>query len=140
VCLHGSAKSLIAAQHFTRLARERGLPYAGESVGLEPDYQVPMPVIAGLASDGFDVREYLPQTLTPERVATACYVVTFACDVLLGPDTAMRESWDDLPMVSDGFGVARDAIVRRVTALVHSLASASYQHACRRNCAKSRHE
>jgi hypothetical protein len=55
VCLHGSAKSLIAAEHLNRLARLRGASIRGESLGLEPDADVPPNVVIGLAADGIDV-------------------------------------------------------------------------------------
>ena len=122
VCLHGSAKSLIAAEHFTRLARERGLRYRGESAGLEPDAEVPTPVVDGLARDGFDVGRYVPGVVTAARVDGAAYVVSFGCDL---PETIVgerHERWDDLPMVSDGFEHARDAIVARVERLIEAVA------------------
>ena len=118
VCLHGSAKSLIAAEHFTRLARERGLRYRGESAGMEPDSDVPAPVVAGLARDGIEIGGYVPRAVTAARVAEAAYVVSFGCDL---PETTAgdrHERWDDLPMVSDGFDQARDAIVARVERLI----------------------
>lgn len=122
ICLHGSAKSLIAAQHFNRLARDRGMLLEAESMGIEPDPEVPAAVIAGLAHDGFDVRGYAPQQIEPERLARAPCVVSFGCEVPLATDAAHLEHWDDLPMVSDGFARARDAIVARVERLVDALA------------------
>ncbi|WP_189043981.1 hypothetical protein [Aliidongia dinghuensis] len=40
VCLHGSAKSLIAAEYLNRAARERGLPLTATTAGPEPDAAV----------------------------------------------------------------------------------------------------
>jgi protein-tyrosine-phosphatase len=122
VCLHGSAKSLIAAQHFNRLAGARGLPHRAESMGVEPDAEVPPPVIAGLARDGFEMRGYTPQALDSARLAGAGCVVSIGCE--LPPiDSADRvERWNDLPLVSDGFDRARDAIIERVEQLVDALA------------------
>jgi hypothetical protein len=37
VCLYGSGKSEIAAAHFNRMARERGLPHTAISRGIGPD-------------------------------------------------------------------------------------------------------
>ena len=122
VCLHGSAKSLIAAEHFTRLARERGLPYFGESAGLEPDEDVPPPVIAGLRRDGFELSGYVPRSVTMSRVAESAQVVTFGCELPAAMTDVRSEHWDDLPMVSDGFDRPRDAIVERVERLLHALA------------------
>src|SRR5262245_8024424 len=117
VCLHGSAKSLIAAEHFERLARARGLSFHGESLGVEPDPDVPAHVVAGLAADGFDVSAYVPRLASRDTLARAARVVTFGCDLgSLVPPTTRVNRWDDLPMVSDGYAPARDAIVDRVEA------------------------
>ena len=50
VCLHGSAKSLIAAEYFNRIATERNLPLRATTSGPEPDNGVPENVVAGLKS------------------------------------------------------------------------------------------
>ena len=48
VCLHGAAKSLIAARHLERLARERGIGIRAEFAGTEPDPQLTPAAVAGL--------------------------------------------------------------------------------------------
>ena len=123
VCLHGSAKSLIAAEHFNNLARGRGLSVRGESAGLEPDAEVPTSVVAGLAADSIDVRGYVPRQVTTELLAGAAQIVSFGCDLSAKLTSAPTvERWDDLPMVSDGYTTARDAIVRRVEQLLDRIA------------------
>jgi arsenate reductase len=117
VCLHGSAKSLIAAEHWNRLAEASGDDTRAVSLGVEPDDAVPGAVVAGLAKDGFDVRGYTPQAATPDRFATANRIVSFGCELPAIPPSARVEQWSDLPMVSDGYDVARDAIVARVETL-----------------------
>ena len=122
VCLHGSAKSLIAATHLSQLAESRALPWRGESSGTEPDTDVPEPVIKGLATDGIDVRGYQPRTLTDEQMHGAARIVSFGCDLVPPPSSSVTvERWDDLPLVSDGYGTARAAIVARVTRLLDQL-------------------
>lgn len=121
VCLHGSAKSLIAAEHFNRIARSRGIELRAESAGLEPDAAVPEPVAEGLSRDGIDVREYVPGLATPERLSAAAYVVSFGCELPAGVPTARVERWDDMPLVSDGFDRAREAIVDRVERMLERL-------------------
>jgi arsenate reductase (thioredoxin) len=119
VCLHGSAKSLIAAEHLNLLARSRGFDVRGESAGVEPDADVPSPVIGGLAADGIDVKAYVPRRVTAEQITTATRIVSFGCDLgFAGPAAKRVEHWDDLPMVSDGYSTARDAIVARVEKLL----------------------
>jgi arsenate reductase len=121
VCLHGSAKSLIAAEHLNRLARLRGIQAEAESMGLEPDAEVPGNVVRGLAADGIDVAAYAPGSATSSRLAAATHVVSFGCDVsAIAPD-GRSEQWNDLPLVSDGFDAARDAIVARVERLLDML-------------------
>ena len=48
VCLHGSAKSLIAAEHMNGLARSCGVAVEATTSGPEPDAEVPANVIDGL--------------------------------------------------------------------------------------------
>ena len=115
VCLHGSAKSLIAAEHLRRLARQRGVGVEAISMGVEPDPQIPSKVVEGLLGDGIDVRGRRPRAVTGEALAAACHVVSFGCDLgdMLRPGLAV-ERWDDVPPVSADFRVARDAIVARL--------------------------
>ena len=122
VCLHGSAKSLMAAEHLNRLATLHHVDAHGESAGVEPDTEVPPAVLAGLAADGIDVRGYRPRQLTPETLAAATHVVLCGCE--LPSSLAERsgvERWDDLPFVSDGYDAARTAIVERVESLLARL-------------------
>jgi len=119
VCLHGSAKSLIAAEHVNRLARLRGLALRGESAGVDPDAAVPLPVVAGLASEGIDMRGYTPRLATAERLAAARLIVSFGCDLgAMVPEGTPVKRWDTVPLVSDGYASARDAIVTRVERLL----------------------
>jgi arsenate reductase (thioredoxin) len=119
VCLHGSAKSLIAAEYFNRLATARGLGARATSAGTEPDDVIPPHVIGGLAGDDIDVTGRRPRRPTTTDVENATVVVTFGCD--LGGLTAGArriQRWDDVPAVSEDFAKARTAIVARVTALL----------------------
>ena len=119
VCLHGSAKSLIAAEYFNRLAAARGLGARATSAGTEPDHVIPPRVIQGLRADGIDVEGRRPQRPTPADVAGAAAVVTFACDLGELASGARRiERWDDVPAVSEDFKRARDVIVARVAGLL----------------------
>src|SRR5258705_1734630 len=66
VCLHGSAKSLIAAEYFNRIAIERNLPLRATTSGPEPDTEVPENVVAGLKRHGIDVGQYHPALIAAE--------------------------------------------------------------------------
>src|SRR6266446_1394120 len=99
VCLHGSAKSLIAAEYFNRLAAARGLAARATSAGTEPD-------------------DVIPPRVTPSDVEGATVVVTFACDLgELAARAPRIERWD-VPAVSEDFQRARDVIVARVAGLL----------------------
>ena len=119
VCLHGSAKSLIAAEYFNRLAAARGLGVTATSAGTEPDTEIPPRVVQELRADGIDVEGRRPRRPTPADVEGAAAVVTFACDLGELASRAPRiERWDDVPAVSEDFKRARDVIVARVTGLL----------------------
>src|SRR5262249_47234408 len=119
VCLHGSAKSLIAAEHFRRLAAERGMKMDAISAGTEPDSELPPRVVQGLRAEGIDVRGRRRHQVTRTDVTRASRVVTFACDLGdMAPAGLAPERWDDVPAVSEDFTKARDVIVARVSRLL----------------------
>jgi protein-tyrosine-phosphatase len=119
VCLHGSAKSLIAMQYFNRLAAEANLPMRALSAGIEFDDVVPHEVIEGLRADGIDVSGYQPQGVSASLVASARHIVSFGPDLVqfLTPGCSI-ELWHDMPLVNDDYATARDGIVARVRGLV----------------------
>lgn len=122
VCLHASAKSLVAMEHFNRLAAERGLGLRAISAGTEPDEAVPDFVVAGLRGDGFDVTSRAPRRLTPELAAEARHIVSFGPDVAAyAPTGRAIERWDDVPAVSDDYAIARTEIRARVERLLARL-------------------
>ena len=119
VCLHGSAKSLIALEHFRRLAQQRGVEVQADWAGLEPDAEIPPKVVQGLLGEGIDVRERRPRQVTRADVERASRVVTFGCDLgTLESSGLVRERWDDVPAVSAGYKPARDVIVGRLPGLL----------------------
>jgi hypothetical protein len=60
VCLHGSAKSQMAAAHFNRIASERGLPFTAVSRGIEVDTLIPTRIRDGLNLDGLAPTDDVP--------------------------------------------------------------------------------
>ncbi len=119
VCLHGSAKSVIAAEYFNRLAAQDGRAERALSAGTEPDRAFPGHVVQGLAQAGFALGPEAPRQASPQVLAGAARVVSFGPDLrALVPPGVPLEVWEDLPAVADGFGPARDAIVARVTGLL----------------------
>ena len=124
VCLHGSAKSLIAAEYYNRLAIERSLPFRATTSGPEPDGEVPGNVIAGLKSRGIDVSQYRPTLIAAEQLSDTSLIVSFACDAgrRLAPSKP-EERWDECPAVSDNFDVSWTFITGRVEKLVSRLSA-----------------
>ena len=121
VCLHGSAKSLIAAEYFNKRAAEQDLAFRALSAGTEPDGAVPPHVVAGMRGDGYDVSARTPLRLTRELAAPARIAVSFEPDLsAYVPQSCIVEHWA-VPAVSDDYGIARDAIKARVDALIAKL-------------------
>jgi arsenate reductase (thioredoxin) len=123
ICLHGAAKSIIAAEYFRRRAAAADLDVEVNSGGLEPDAEISPPVVAGLAADGFDVAGLVPPALNDGGLASADVIVSFGCAIEDRIPSRSVIRWDDVPLVSDGYVAARDEIVRRVDALVATVGS-----------------
>jgi protein-tyrosine-phosphatase len=123
VCLHGAAKSVLAAADFERLARERGLDARAESAGTEPDAEIAPRVLAELRAEGVDLHGRHPRRVTRADVERAWRVVAFACDLgelaAAGPRV---EQWE-VPAVGEDFGKARAAIDARLARLLDELSA-----------------
>ena len=124
VCLHGAAKSVIAASIFDRLAAARGLDVRATFAGTEPDPVIPPKVVQNVRTEGADVTGMAPRLVTRDELARATRVVSFGCDLGgLGAGAGV-ERWDDVPAVSDDYQTARDVIAAHVERLVDALAGA----------------
>ncbi|MBV8288880.1 MAG: hypothetical protein JOZ35_18355 [Hyphomicrobiales bacterium] len=122
VCLHGSVKSVMAAAHFNRIAKERQLPFVAVARGVDPDSEIPASIRQGLARDGLAPADEVPHALTADEASAAATV--FAFDEV-PPDRkgdATLIYWRNMPPASKDYGAARDAIVRRVEEVAASLA------------------
>jgi protein-tyrosine-phosphatase len=121
VCLHGSVKSQMAAAHFNRIARERGLPYTAISRGIEVDSSIPVRIRDGLSLDGLAPLDDAPQTLTPTEAAGATKVIAF--DAVPDDKRGVSEVnyWSDVPPAMKDYVAARDVIVRHIDQLVPAL-------------------
>jgi arsenate reductase len=122
VCEHGAAKSVVAAAHLNKLAKERGLPVRAVSRGTAPDAAVPPTIRQGLQGEQLVLdAAFTPTLVTADDVRGAARVITF--DVTLPADagTAAVTRWDALPAFSDGYAAASAAIAAKVEALVSAL-------------------
>jgi len=112
VCLHGAAKSVLAAADFERMAKARGLPVNVESAGTEPDPEIAPGVAAALKAEGVDMAGHKPRLVTREMAAGASRIVAFGCDLgAAAPPGVKIDQWADVPAVSDGLPAAR-AVIR----------------------------
>jgi chromate transporter len=120
VCEHGSAKSLVAASFFERMAKERGMAVRVLSRGTSPDASVPAAVVQALREDGFDVAAFKPQLLSDADVLAAARVVAIGVDI--GAAKALAgtrlERWDDIPPFSESYPKARKVLLARLSSLL----------------------
>jgi protein-tyrosine-phosphatase len=121
VCLHGAAKSVVAAAHFRRLAAARGLQIGAVAAGTEPDAELAPGAVKGLESEGLTPAPRRPRPVTVYDLSSATRVVSFGCDIT--PLRGQRTDQWDVPAVSDGYAAARDRIVANVERLVRELAA-----------------
>jgi hypothetical protein len=121
VCLHGSVKSQIAAAHFNRIARERGLNVTAISRGIEPDDAIPAGIRSALAQDGLAPQSEVPAGLRAEEASDAAGV--FAFDEVPGDrrGPANVTLWSDVPPALQDYKRSRDAIVRHLEEVVDRL-------------------
>jgi arsenate reductase (thioredoxin) len=120
VCEHGSAKSVVAAAHFNRIAAERGLPFRAISRGTVPDPEMAPAALKGLLGDGLRPADPVPAKLTQSDLDTAVRVVSF-CD--LPPDLKVAtpiQRWE-VPPVSTEYARSREAMLERMEQLLLEL-------------------
>ena len=122
VCLHGSVKSQMAAAHFNRIAKERGLHVTAISRGIEPDKAIPAGIRAGLGHDGLAPASEVPSGLTPDEANAAAGVFAFDEVPLDRKGSASVTLWSDVPPAMQDYDRSRDAIVRHVEEVVDRLA------------------
>jgi arsenate reductase (thioredoxin) len=119
VCEHGSAKSVVAAAHFNRLAAERGLALRAISRGTDPDSAIHPAAATGLSADGLRPPGE-PRRLSASDLETAARVVAFS-DLPAEYATAVPVEVWTVPPVSESYPAARDSIVARLERLLDSL-------------------
>jgi protein-tyrosine-phosphatase len=124
VCLHGSVKSQMAAAHFNRIARERGLPFTAISRGIEVDTSIPTRIRDGLNLDGLAPTDDIPIGLTADEAGRATKVVAFDTVPDERRGTSEVTYWSDVPPATKDYAAARDVIVRHIDTLFPTLVSA----------------
>jgi protein-tyrosine-phosphatase len=125
VCAHGAVKSTVAAAHFNRIARERGLPFVAVSRGIDLYPEIPASIRTGLATDGLAPNDDTPRDLRADEASAAARVIAFdPVPAELG-GTATVTYWQDMPAVTKDYSAGREAIVRRIEQMVDDLAARS---------------
>ncbi|SRR5260370_29566788 len=126
VCEHGSAKSVIAAAHFERLAREEGLLFEVVARGTTPDPEIPAAVRNGLKADGITLGDLKPAAVTSADLRGAAKVISFGPDLSSVNSAKIPvEDWSATPAVSADYAAARSYIVNQLQALLEQLKKAS---------------
>ena len=122
VCEHGAAMSVIAAAYFNKLAAEHGLQERAIYRGVTPQENLSVPTLKGLHDDGFTLPTAKPALLTSQDVNAATHIFSVGC-TLQSEVAAIgkTEVWSDVPKVSEGYAVSREAIKRHVKQLIDRL-------------------
>lgn len=113
VCKYGSVNSVVAAERFNRLAKQRGLAVRAIGRAANPGTlhtEVPEVVIRELALEGANVATYKPKVLAPEEAAAALRVVHITVHGQPDPNSSVaaaaahvpEERWDDVPSMVTG--------------------------------------
>ncbi|MGH9751512.1 MAG: hypothetical protein ACREA2_01910 [Blastocatellia bacterium] len=121
VCEHGAAKSVVAAAHFNKLARERGLNLRAIARGTNPDEEIAPKAVLGLQADGLASSEPAPKKISKSDLIGARRVITFCALPDWYAGEAKVESWDGAPSVSEDYGKARDWMAPRINRLLEEL-------------------
>jgi arsenate reductase len=122
VCEHGSAKSIIAAAEFKRMAIENGLDLNILARGTNPDTEIPRVVLDGLEADGHDVGALKPKRVSEKDLKGAAKIVSFGPDLTQWlTDGAAVADWSATPSVSEDYARARDYIRKQLEILVKDL-------------------
>jgi arsenate reductase len=123
-CPYGSAKSVVAARFFNRMATERGLPYRAVARGITPESTIPSYVREPIRTDGFEIGvDEKPVALTDLEIRGAAAVVCIKCQLSEAQSSMTRQSlaWTDVPDVDAGYAAARDKIVAHLNEFVSRL-------------------
>jgi protein-tyrosine-phosphatase len=124
VCQHVVVNSQMAAAYFNKIAKERGLPFAAVSRGIDLYKSVPVRIQDGLALDGLEPAN-VPAVLTASEAEGAGRVL--ALDIIPADRRGQANVtyWSGVPLGIDDYEATRDEIARRVDALIPTLTKES---------------
>jgi len=122
VCRHGVVNSQMAAAYFNKVAKERGLPFKAVSRGIDMYWTIPVRIQDGLALDGLEPAN-VPNALTAFEAFHASRVLAFDPIPAEQRGDADVTYWPGVPLGIQDYEAARNEIVRRVDALIPTLAN-----------------
>jgi len=120
VCEHGSAKSIVAAAHFNRIAEKEGIQIKVISRGTKPDEVVPEKINNLLNGDGFKSHTEAPVQLTAQDLKNADYVVTFNPIPSTIGSSQNIETWN-IPSFEAGYPAARDSMLVHIRKIIERI-------------------
>jgi len=123
VCEHGSAKSVVAAAHFNRLAAQRGLDVRAISRGTDPDAQNHPAALDGLTVDGLETNAQ-PRLLEQSELDSAARVITFS-ELPPPYETPTNAVLWTVPPISENYAVSRQSILQKLEHLMADVARQS---------------
>jgi arsenate reductase (thioredoxin) len=125
ICEHGSARSLLAATLFNRLAEQRGLTVRALSRAVNAqtvDPKVPQAIIKNMAGDGYQVVAFRPQPVTASEAASARRVVVINYDDKIdAASTGLVDHWSGVPSISLEYENAKRSISAQIESLLRDL-------------------
>lgn len=121
VCDHGAALSVVSAAYFNKMARERHLDLHAIARGTTPQKDISVTAREGLKADGVAVETKQPQALSARDVARAQRIVAFCPIPAKYSKKVPVENWSEVPWTPESYGVARDAILKRLEELIKNL-------------------
>lgn len=121
VCEHGSAKSVIAATYFNKLAKEKNIPWQAVSRGTHPDPEISPKTKKLLTEDHLLDKSFIPKKLSQADVDTTRQVILFCSLPPTLQGNGKTGHWE-VNAVNDDFQKLRNDIISRITPLIDSLA------------------
>jgi arsenate reductase (thioredoxin) len=121
VCEHGSAKSVIAAAYFNKIAKEKNLPYEAVARGTNPDKEISPKTKQILVKDSLFDENFVPQKLSQQDVDEAQQVFLFYALPETIQGKGKIQYWLEVESVNGDYAKLRDDIVAKITPVVDSL-------------------
>ncbi len=121
VCEHGSAKSVIAATYFNKLAKEKNLAWEAVARGTNPDTVISSKTKQLLIQDNLFDKNFVPQKLSQTDVDNAQQVFLFYALPENIKNKNNIQYWLEIDAVNGDFIRLRNDIVAKVAPLIDSL-------------------